>query len=131
MIVVMVKLWVGLVVDVIFDFWLFMVMNMGHDWLVMLVMVSILVVQVVVVIVWVVTIFMINIVMNWLMDNFMVNFMNKWYVVWLVMMRSRMGVFLVVLFAVNWAVVNFVSFSMVWILMVDTLNMCWLNVMLM
>ena len=126
MIIMVVKLWVCLMLDVILDVWFFMVVNMGDDWLVMLVVVAILVVQVMVVVVFVMMIVMVivmlNIVVNWLMNNLVVHFMMDWH-----MNNRLMMVLFMVDIMVNWAVVNFMTLNMVWGFVVKyIIHMAWL-----
>jgi hypothetical protein len=121
LIVVVIKLWVSLVLDVVFNVWLFVV-DPGHNWSVMgTVVVSILMMHImmilvdkVVVIVMVVVVVLINVVVDWLVDNFMVDFVVDWLVMdWLVV---DIVVNLMVDIMVHWLVYHMVI--VVWGLMV-------------
>ena len=156
-VIVVVKLWMSLMVDVVLNIWFFMVVHVGHDWLVMLNMVCILMMQVMVIVMLIMVLIvvvlvlmvrsfvmshMFNVVVNWLVvDNFVVHLVMDWlnvvYLVmdWLNVVRSFMVIFLMVHINVNWGIVHIVSFSVVnWPMCIGVVNivhMAWLNVMLM
>jgi hypothetical protein len=121
LIVVIIKLWVSLVLDVVFNVWL-LVVDPGHNRSVMsTVVVSILMMHImmilvdkVVVIVMVVVVVLINVVVDWLVDNFVVDFVMDWLVMdWLVV---DIVVNLMVDIMVHWLVYHMVI--VVWGLMV-------------
>ena len=117
------KLWVSLVVDVIFDIWLFIVVNPTHNgnvmhrsvvsilmW-VLLVMLNIVMRGLMMHIIvgdwlWMSGLMMLNIVVDWLMDDFMVHLMVDW------LMNNSV---------VNWLMVDFVM----WLIMVRSLVVNW------
>ena len=123
MIIVIVKLWVSLVLNMVFNMWLFMV-DPGHDWgvvstvrmsILMMVIMMVMVFDVVVIIMMdIMMVVMINVVVDWLMDDFMVNLVVDW------LMYDFM-VYLVVDWLVNDVVdivMDIVVDSVVWGLMV-------------
>ena len=121
LIVVIIKLWVSLMLDMVFNVWL-LVVDPGHNRSVMgTVVVSILMMNImmilvdkVVVIVMVIVVVLINVVVDWLVDNFVVDFVMDWLVVyWLVV---DIVVNLMVDIMVHWLVYHMVI--VVWGLMV-------------
>jgi hypothetical protein len=131
LIMMIAKLWVSLVVDVIFDIWLFVVVNPTHNgnvmrrsvvsilmWVLLvmlnLVMRGLMMLNIVgdwlrmrglmmlnIVVDWLMDDFMVHLMVDWLMNNSVVNWFMMDFVMWLIMVRSLV---------VNWGLM--VEFNM-------------------
>ena len=147
-VVVVVKLWVSLVLDMVFNVWLFM-MDPGYDWgVVSTVVMSILMMDIMMIVVFdvvmvivmgIMMVVVINVVVDWLMDNFMVDLMVDWLVndvvdivvnivmdsvVWGLMVVIMMIIVMVVM-----VIVMIIVVVIVWVVVVDVMNGRWLSVM--
>ena len=146
-VVVVVKLWVSLVLDMVFNVWLFM-MDPGYDWCVVsTVVMSILMMDIMMIVVFdvvmvivmgIMMVVVINVVVDWLMDNFMVDLMVDWLVndvvdivvnivmdsvVWGLMVVIMMIIVMVVM-----VIMMIIVVVIVWVVVVDVMNGRWLSV---
>ena len=139
MIIVVREFWVHFMMNVIFNIWLFVVIRVNHNWLIVMievmaiVMVQVMMIMMIIMMVFVMSLnmdwnfmvlYMLNIVVNWLVDDLMMDLVvDRLMMNWL-----RMVWYLMVLFMMDWAVMHFMNVSvMVWKLIMLMMVVVWLR----